>query len=220
MTGKLTDYWDKRDADDFDKIATLSGRTKAIEKMAKIAVPYLQGANTASIELGCGTGLFAELANARNIIGVDFSASLLAKAKNRMDTVWQKSIFDLDIAACSFDNVISMFVIDDYPADKKRDFFSRVAACLKPGGHFFFAAYSPNDEGMGILRNTSEPPDNHYEVYLESDSFYKILLDNCSCTATHVEIFRTQGKFKVETQLRDIWREYILIVAVKGNVLD
>jgi len=152
MHDTLIEYWNERDAEDFDSSTKSSGRMEAINLIAEIAKPHLSRQGAVSVDLGCGTGLFAEAVGLRGIIGVDFSSSLFTLARRRMDIVWQKDIFDLQLADNSVDNAISLFVMDDYPSEKKSAFFMQVYSFLKPNGRFFFAAYSPNDERMGKLR--------------------------------------------------------------------
>ena len=139
------EFWNAKNAEKFDSRSRSSGRMEAINRVAAIAKPYLSQEATVSIDLGCGTGLFAEAVGVRNIIGVDFSFPFLTSSRRRMDIVWEQNIFGLQLAKNSVDNIVSLFVIDDYPSEKKHMFFRQVLSFLKPGGRFFFAAYSPND---------------------------------------------------------------------------
>jgi ubiquinone/menaquinone biosynthesis C-methylase UbiE len=95
MDDVIREFWQTRSAEDFDHRARNSGRMEAISRVAEIAKPFLSKEGAISVDLGCGTGLFAKTVGIRDIIGVDFSLSLLASARKRMDTVWQKNIFDL-----------------------------------------------------------------------------------------------------------------------------
>jgi SAM-dependent methyltransferase len=131
-----------------------------------------------------------------------------------MDTVWQKNIFDLQLKKNSVDNVISLFVIDDYPSDKKEMFFRQVFSFLKPGGHFFFAGYSPNDERMGKLRNAINAKAGvNFKIYLEDASFYIDKFQECGFIVDKTEIFKTSGAYETETQVMRLKREFILMVA-------
>lgn len=216
MPNAVTEFWSERNAEDFDAKTRISGRMEAINRMAEIAKPYLSQEGAVSIDLGCGTGLFAEVVEVRGIIGVDCSPTFLTSARRRMDTVWQQNIFDLRLTKNSVDNIVSLFVIDDYPSEKKRMFFRRVFSFLKPDGRFFFAAYSPNDERMGKLREVvSEKTGNRFKVYLEPASFYEEVLKVCGFTIDPSEILKTSGQFETETQVISIRREFIVIVARK-----
>jgi ubiquinone/menaquinone biosynthesis C-methylase UbiE len=212
----VREFWNARNADEFDSRAGRSGRMEAISLVAALAKPHLSREGTVSIELGCGSGLFAEAAGARNIVGVDFSSSLLAYARRRMDTVWQKDIFELQLTKNSVDNIVSLFVIDDYPSKKKRLFFARVFSFLKQGGHFFFAAYSPNDERMGSLREVINPKAGvTFQIHLEDASFYKRMLRLCGFKIDVSKVLRTRGFHEVGKESMTLKREFIIIVARK-----
>ena len=106
MYDAIMKYFNKRTGEDFDSRARILGRMPAIARMATIAEPYLSQEGVVSMDLGCGTGLFAEAVGVRSIIGVDFSSALLNSARERMDVVWQQSIFDLQLAKNSVDNIV------------------------------------------------------------------------------------------------------------------
>jgi len=222
MHGALMEFWNTQNAMEFDSTTKSSGRIEAIKLVAEIAKPHLSKKGTISIDLGCGTGLFAEVSGLRETLGVDFSPSLLALAKKRMNTVWEKDIFDLDLKDNSVDNIVSLFVMDDYPSEKKRAFFRQVFKFLKPGGRLFFTAYSPNDERMGRLREVIAAKAlktlkrlKLIKVYLEEDSFYKRIFQECGFMISTSEIISTQGLYKTESEVLMLKREFIMIVARK-----
>ena len=134
------------------RTAHILGRMEAISRAAESAKPHLLRKGTVPIDLGCGTAFFAEAVEIRSIVGLDFSSVFLPFARERMKTVFHQSIFDFQLKKSSVDNIISLFVIDDHPSEKKRIFFKHVLSSLKPSGRFFFSACSPNDERMGKLR--------------------------------------------------------------------
>ena len=218
MYDAITEYFNKRNGEDFDSRTRSLGRMQAIDQMVAIAKPYLSREGAVSIDLGCGTGLFAETVGVRSIIGVDFSPSLLNSARRRMDTVWQQNIFDLQLANNSVDNIVSLFVIDDYPDEKKRMFFRQVCSFLKPHGHFFFAAYSPKDERMGTRREAIKAKAkarDSLEVYLEDASFYEDTLQECGFAIDMSETIKTNGVLRIRRQVIRLKREFILVVARK-----
>ena len=193
---------------------------EAIKRMAAIARPHLEGMNCVTVDLGCGTGLFEEVVGNRSIIGVDFSPSMLALARTRMDTVWQKDIFRIQLPANGVDNVISLFVIDDYPSKDKLLFFREVFSFLKQGGRLFFAAYSPRDERMGSLRELiSSRTGVSFKVYLEEPSFYTGGLGECGFTIDNLEAIQAKGLYRTRTgeETTEVKREFILIVARKAD---
>lgn len=62
-----------------------------------------------------------------------------------MIDTYQESVFDFQKQEKSIDNLISLFIIDDYP-DSQKTIFNKVFMILKSDGYFFFSSYSPNDE--------------------------------------------------------------------------
>ena len=216
MSEKVAQFWNTRKGIDFDLKAQESGRMQAIERIADLARPYFAQDGITSIDLGCGTGLFAKAVGNRKIVGVDFSEPFLEVARERMDRVIQQSVFEVHLKANSVNNAVSLFVLDDYPSDQKISFFRQVFAWLKPGGCFFFAAYSPNDERMGKLKgqiNINTKAD--FTIYLESASTYQDMLSACDFTLLQSEVMGTCGKYEVEAKPTDVKREFILIVARK-----
>ena len=100
------EFWNAKNAEKFDSRSRSSGRMEAINRVAAIAKPYLSQEATVSIDLGCGTGLFAEAVGVRSIIGVDFSSPFLTSSRRRMDIVWEQNIFGLQLAKNSVDNIV------------------------------------------------------------------------------------------------------------------
>ena len=217
MKDTINQFWNSKDAESFDSRCRRSGRMAAITRIAEMAEPYLTQASAISIDLGCGTGLFAEAVRDRNIIGVDFSSSFLALARKRMDTVWQQDIFDLQLKDASTDNIVSLFVIDDYPSERKRLFFAQVFWFLKPDGRFFFSAYSPNDENMGKSREETNLP---FELYIEKASFYEKALKDCGFAIDKMEIIKADGVAGTEPKARKVKREFIVIAAHKPLYIE
>ena len=212
----VREFWNARDSEDFDSKTRRSGRMEAIDLVAALAKPHVSREGVLTIDLGCGTGLFAESVGVKRVIGVDFSSPFLTAARRRMDTVWQRNIFDLRLAESSVDNVVSLFVIDDYPSEKKRVFFTRIFSYLKADGCFFFAAYSPNDERMGSMREVINARTGvSFEIHLEDASSYESMLRQCGFTIDRSEILRTNGLYE-EIALK---REFVVIVARKPRVM-
>lgn len=134
-----------------------------------------------------------------------------------MDTVWEKDIFDLRLGENSVDNMVSLFVIDDYPSDKKLLFTKRVFSFLRPSGYFFFAAYSPNDERMGRLRQVIDTRELTFEIHLEEASFYEHMFQQCGFAIDKTEVFATEGVYEIRPEPITVKREFIVIVARKPS---
>ena len=216
MNRPVTAFWSSRNAEDFDAIARNSGRIAALRRVSALAKPAISREDATSIDLGCGTGLFAGVVGVRSLVGVDFSDALLASARERMGTVLQHEIFDLPFAEDSIDNIVSLFVIDDYPSEKKAKFFATVFSLLKPSGNFFFAAYSPHDERMGTWHGAfNRKGQESIEVYLEDVSSYKRWFRRCGLLLNQTEIITAEGEFRLGTQKIMLRREFIVMVGQK-----
>lgn len=132
-----------------------------------------------------------------------------------MDDVHLESIFELTVKKDSVDNIVSLFVIDDYPADIKEKFFADIFSFLKQDGHLFFAAYTPNDEGMKKFFQLSG-----YETHVEPASLYKTLLARLGFYVEAFDVLNAQGELELDGVIQSINREYILIDAVKKDEPD
>jgi len=214
----VEEYWRKRDAEGYDSRVNTSGRMKAYQWMADQAKSHLTKEGVVSMDLGCGTGIFAEAVGVKNIIGVDISPTMLVIARTRMERVYEGDIFDLRLGQDSVDNVITLFVLADYPSEKKMDFLQQVYSCLKQGGRFFFSAYSPNDGYMGKSareRASMRKGGGSFELYLENASTYKDMLENIGFRIDKIETLESTGTLKSGSETISFDREFIVIVALK-----
>jgi ubiquinone/menaquinone biosynthesis C-methylase UbiE len=106
------------------------------------------------LDLGCGTGLLQEYLRetrgsaARSVVGVDFSAAMLARAKARGVRAACAPLDALPFRDAAFSAVFSFTVLrivrDD---DGERRALAEVARVLTPGGRFFFT----------VLRTKADP---------------------------------------------------------------
>jgi ubiquinone/menaquinone biosynthesis C-methylase UbiE len=218
MSDTVERYWRKRDAEGYDSRADRSGRMKAYQWMAAQAKPHLTKEGAVSMDLGCGTGIFAKAVGIKNIIGVDMSPTMLEIARTRMERVYEEDIFDLRLEQNSVDNVITLFVLADYPSEKKRDFLQQVYSCLKQGGRFFFSAYSPNDGYMGKSareRSTMRDGGGSFEVYLEDASTYQNMLEYTGFRIEKIGTIGSEGPFERDSKMISFDREFIVIVTLK-----
>ena len=216
MSDRLERYWKMRDAERYDSGA--DNKMRAYQWMATQAKPHLIKNGAVSMDLGCGPGIFAKTVGVRNIIGVDISPRMLDIARTRMDTVHENNIFDLQLDEDSVDNVITLFVLADYPSEKKEEFLRRVHSCLKRGGRFFFSAFSPNDGYMGKRereRAAMRDGGGSFEVDLEDASTYQDMLENVGFRIDKIETIESTGTLKRGSETISFDREFIAIVAIK-----
>lgn len=216
----VREHWHTRDPNDFERVMRTSGRLEPLKIVAEWARPYVSRQDALSIDLGCGTGLFEEIVRCRNIVGVDFSPAFLQFARRRMTIVIERDIFDLRCEDGVADNIVSLFVIDDYLPQKKVEFFKEVHRLLKRGGRFFFAAYSPKDERMGTVRHelNKRTGVSEFKIYLEDAPSYEKKFRNCGLLVDRSEVINTVGYYQpkliAEPPMR-VRREFVLIVARK-----
>jgi SAM-dependent methyltransferase len=218
LSDRVEEYWRKRDAEGYDSRADRSGRMKAYQWMAAQAKPHLTKKGVVSMDLGCGTGIFAKVVGIKNIIGVDISPTMLEIARTRMERVYEGDIFDLQLEQNSVDNVITLFVLADYPSKKKLDFLQQVYSYLKQGGRFYFSAYSPDDGYMGKSareRASMREGGGSYEVHLEDVSDYENMLENAGFRIEKIGTIGSEGTFVRDSKTISFDREFIVIVALK-----
>jgi ubiquinone/menaquinone biosynthesis C-methylase UbiE len=170
--------WTQRDAQRFERLGISSGRAAAIEAVAR----WLEQAMTPGervLDVGCGVGLLATAVSGFQLVGIDFSASLLATAQERMP-VAQGSVFSLPIRDSAFAAVTCLFVLDDYPGDSKLRALRSLIDPIRPGGFLVVASYAPDDERMGTRR--AEFGSMAHPVHLETASFYEDALEQLGGT--------------------------------------
>ncbi len=172
MHHTVAQFWNTAHPDQFENTTIRSGRMSAIVRMAQLARPYVAQPDSVAVDLGCGTGLFAKTLNVAHIYGVDISAPFLMHARQHMAAVARQSVVSPGLKLSSVDHIVSLFVIDDYPADIKQTFFAQVWDAMRSDGWFFFAAYSPNDERMGTLKHSvNQHTGRDFTIYSVSKSF-------------------------------------------------
>lgn len=101
------------------------------------------GAGKDILEAGCGTGLLlAEAARiGRSAVGVDLSAGMLGRARERGLRVLQGSLTALPLPNESVDLVYSMKVLAHVPPI--REALAELARVVRPGGHMLLEFYNP-----------------------------------------------------------------------------
>ncbi|HEX4724577.1 MAG TPA: class I SAM-dependent methyltransferase [Pseudonocardiaceae bacterium] len=100
-------------------------------------------ADPAVLDLGCGAGIpcTAILAERGDVTGVDVSARQLELARARVPGARfvHADMTTVDIPAAAFDAVTAFYSIGHVPRVRHASLFARVAAWLRPGGHFLAA---------------------------------------------------------------------------------
>jgi ubiquinone/menaquinone biosynthesis C-methylase UbiE len=115
---------------------------------------YGRGADV--LEAGCGTGLLLERVArfARSARGVDLSAGMLARARDRGLDVAQGSVTALPFADASFDVVYSVKVLAH--VEDIRTALGEMSRVLRPGGYLLAEFY--NTRSLRYLVKRLKPP--------------------------------------------------------------
>ena len=113
------------------------------------------------LEIGVGTGLsFDDYDNSTEVVGIDLSAPMIARAKARLANgqypyvkdILQMDAADLDFKDQSFDCVVGQFVIT-LVADPER-VLSECARVLKPGGQIILVNHLYSETGVAAATST------------------------------------------------------------------
>jgi len=106
-----------------------------------VIAPELAGKRV--LEAGCGTGLLLQglKRHAREAVGVDLSAGMIARAADRGLCVAQASVTDLPFPDASFDVVCSFKVLAHVPPIDAA--LAELARVTRPGGRLVLEFYNP-----------------------------------------------------------------------------
>lgn len=119
-----------------------AGRKRAERRGELIALGAGLGPGTRTLEIGCGTGMFTGMfaRTGANIVAVDISGDLLAKARERnlpSDRVrFLEKPFEECVVDGPFDAVVGSSVLHHLDIEKSLD---KIQTLLKPGGVMCFA---------------------------------------------------------------------------------
>lgn len=130
----LADAFDGQ-AEKFEKAPVQSDRAALARLVAFADLP--PGARL--LDVGCGPGLVCEafLEEGASVVGVDLSAEMVRRARERNDRFGERaefvqgSLYD-DISGAPFDAVVSRYVL--HHVEDARAFLARQVALLRPGG--------------------------------------------------------------------------------------
>lgn len=108
-------------------------------------------ARPAVLDLGCGAGIpcTALLAERGDVTGVDLSGSQLGLARQNVPSARfiQADMTTVELPAAGFDAVTAFYSIVHVPRTQHGSLFQRIAAWLRPGGHFLASLGCGADDG-------------------------------------------------------------------------
>lgn len=220
-------YWENR-ADRFENLYYI--RREGIEKLLCEAYLYLKNVKGCVVDVGCGTGIttfIMEKELEKNVIGTDFSPSMLRKAKERIRYLVQADALHLTFPNNSFGAIICLTVLTDYR--DKNFFFHEFYSCLREDGIYVHGDYSPNDTYWNLNESTYPLAySSEFKLARESieDLEYKLVQEGFTVLKSrsidfkvsmtvndYVQIVKTRPGFKFnlekENQVRKIAEEYL-----------
>ncbi len=109
------------------------------ELFLELLGPYLP-LDAEILELGCGCGVpvARTLAAEHRVIGVDFSAVQIERARSLVPNArfQQSDISEVEFAPNSFDAIVAFYSIIHLPLGEQRELFARIASWLRTEGVF------------------------------------------------------------------------------------
>ncbi len=129
------------------QVATLGRMREVWRQVARLAAGGVRGP---VLELCCGTGgVTAELARLfDDVIGVDLSPAMLARAEQRVKRerltnvrLREAEVSTLRYPAASFSAVVISLALHELPLEIRNQVLERASVWLKPGGRFVFCDY-------------------------------------------------------------------------------
>ena len=128
-----------------------TGKTDSVDRFAQsLGFPLSELKGRLVLDIGCGTGRFAEIAlnNGATVVGVDLSLAVDAAYTNigthpRMHIV-QADVFRLPLAVDAFDVIYSLGVLHHTPDCRKA--FEQLPPHLRPGGKVVITVYTDRNK--------------------------------------------------------------------------
>jgi SAM-dependent methyltransferase len=147
------------------------------------------------VDLGCGSGIWARaLTDAGyEVLGIDYSAAMIALARQKAPRARFRRGSYLDVALPPCDAVTSVgeclcYLFDRDDNNELAGLFARVYAALRPGGVFVFDMLEPGQlPGGNPVRRHRTGDDWAVMVEVEEDTARQVLTRNITC-------FRRVGK--------------------------
>jgi ubiquinone/menaquinone biosynthesis C-methylase UbiE len=200
--------WRSRGARDFERGAWRGGRIVAIARAAA-TIDRDVPADAVIIDVGCGTGLLGTKLTRHCVVGVDFSAPLLAAAAQRVASA-MASALTLPFQDGSAGAAVCLFVMDDYPTSQKLRIVRELVRVSSAGAVVVLGAYAPADERMGSRRREFSHRVDSQPVFLEDAGFYVDLLLEAGARGVCSENVATTGVSTIGDADQAVQRRFLL----------
>ena len=231
----LKDFWECR-SESFERDYSI--RLEGIIKLVTAVAGLIE--RKFVLDIGCGPGILAELyPKNSNVVGLDFSTSMLRSAKARIPQLVLGDTLNLPFGGKTFRVVTCFFVASDYT--QKERIFSECFRVLENNDVLLFADYSLKDEHWKLRRQIRPITGESCDIYIEDQKALTNKLESTGFTVQEIRPIRFNAGFelmryvKTETELqllkeakpdlfrqiqsfkerKTIKREFILIVARK-----
>jgi len=194
----LKEFWEERGkTKSFEKEYSI--RLEGIKQIANEICKYLAGRLV--LDVGCGPGIAASLFPANSeIIGLDFSISMLKSAKGRISNMVQGSAFNLPFLDGSFNVITCLFVASDY-SDKTR-IFQEAYRVLRKNGLFLFSDYSLNDEHWKLRRNIRPLIGEKCGIFISDEALLSNEMEKTGFKVRETKRVKFWAPFKLERYIR------------------
>ncbi len=196
----------------FEHRARRGGRIVAISHAAAILARSVRP-DGLILDVGCGTGLLAAELPRYPVVAVDLAASLLAGAAQRAVGVAKANALALPIRDRTVAAAVSLFVVDDYNADDKKQVVDELLRVSSPGGCVVLGAYAPTDERMGSRRSEFSDRTESHPVFLEDAAFYRGLLRGRGAHDANSYEIESTGAFTSRGEDRVVHRRFLVVTA-------
>ena len=192
----LRDYWESR-SESFERDYSI--RTEGIIKVVNEITELIEGKLV--LDIGCGPGILAELyPKDSNIVGLDFSVSMLRSAKSRIRQLVLGDSLNLPFSREAFEVVTCFFVASDY--SQKAQIFSEAFRILEGKGLLLFADYSPRDEHWKLRRGICPVMGESCDIYIEGQKTLSNKLELTGFRVQEAKLIRFNAGFELRRYVR------------------
>jgi SAM-dependent methyltransferase len=153
--------WDRLAGEFEDRVCDITARNSGRVMGELVALAVSKRRRAVLVDLGCGIGTFIDRFGARfsDVVGVDFSAQILARAEKLCHAMERATWLCLDVSKAGrvvgtrADLTVCLNVITSPSAAKRRALWSSVATVTKPGGHALVVV--PSAESAVMVASTT-----------------------------------------------------------------
>jgi ubiquinone/menaquinone biosynthesis C-methylase UbiE len=200
----LRDFWEHR-SELFERDYSI--RTEGIIKVVTEIAELIEGKLV--LDMGCGPGILTELyPKNSNVVGLDFSISMLRSAKNRIGQLVLGDSLNLPFSSGTFEVVTCFFVASDY--SQKEQIFSEGFRVLEDKGLLLFADYSSRDVHWMLRRRIRPVMGESCNIYIEDQKTLSKKLKLIGFRVQETKLIRFNAGFepsryvRTETELQSL----------------